>query len=454
MGVEEIVTGSKFHDGRICPACQTAVREGEVLHLCPACGAASHERCWRQGSGCQSYFCRKSGKAQTAGLPGISISREDTDRLKPEQLLPATTSYPDGREGRYPKRMSMLAVAALLVVVLSGGFLGCFGLLMGAVALGMIANNSTLRGRWLAVSAIVLSVLLYFGWGLAWWMSPWNLGRQLQELKFHDSPENLKDVPEPIRGTMRANVVVRTSSRGLMGSMMIGSGVIVRLAGEGTLILTNRHVIDPKYKDSRSGPVASAEVDVYFCGGEKVSGAVRWVHPDGADLALVECRPSDLESPAEAHVKLPASAPVGAEVFAVGNPMDLGWTYTKGVISNVRELTVNGRALRVFQTQTPINEGNSGGGLYDSTGWLVGINTWTQSKGVAEGLSFAIAVEHAEEVLKDLENLGDPPPAPGAPAPGTSGGTGTQTVPVVPPPASGPQTGPGTLRPGDEGRAP
>ncbi|HOX06453.1 MAG TPA: trypsin-like peptidase domain-containing protein [Planctomycetota bacterium] len=448
MEAEPIIQGTKDHEGRVCPVCQTAVHEGEVLHQCASCGAVSHERCWRQSSGCQSYFCRRSGRAQSGGRPEISISREDTDRLKPEQLLPSTTSYPAGREGRYPKRYSKLAIIALLITVISVGLLGCVGMVLAAVALGLIANNSILKGRWVAVSTILLSVVLLLGWGLVLYLAPWNVGR-LQDIHFRESSEGLKDVPEPIRSSMRANVLVRTSARGLLGRVMIGSGVIVSLAPEGTLILTNRHVIDPKYKENHSDPPSEAEIEVFFCGQEKVSARVRWFHPNGADLALLECRPADVTTPAAVPFKLPAHAPVGTEVFAVGNPMELGWTYTKGVISNVRAVTVNGKDLRVFQTQTPINEGNSGGGLYDSAGTLVGINTWTQSKGVAEGLSFAIAVDHASEVLTPM--LAPRPPAEAQPAgPGTviprlppvpvpppGPGTTTTPAPVVPPGGSG-----------------
>ena len=431
MDAEGISTASKFHESQVCPACQAAVREGEAIHLCSKCGAASHERCWRQSAGCRSYFCRRSARAEERGQPAITITRRDTDNLAPEQLLPASTAYPADRAGRGPRRVSKLAVAALIVAVLSAGLLGCVSLVLAAVALGLIANNSTLRGRWLALTTILLSIALMFGWAWALWMLPWNASR-LQHLEFRDSPQALKDVPEPIRGSMRANVVVRTAGRGLVGKLMLGSGVIVSLGPERTLILTNRHVIDPQYQEGRSGPVAPAEIEVFFCSQERAAAAVKWVHPDGADLALLECRPTDVELPAAARLKLPAAAPIGAEVFAVGNPLDLGWTYTKGVISNIRERVINGRTFKVFQTQTPINQGNSGGGLYDAAGCLVGINTWTQDKGLAEGLSFAIAADHAEEVLRPLLAAPGPPEpakAPVPPGPGPGAGAGGKGPP-------------------------
>ena len=55
--------------------------------------------------------------------------------------------------------------------------------------------------------------------------------------------------------------------------------------------------------------------------------------------------------------------------------------------------------LRVIQMQTAVNPGNSGGGLYDQKGDLVGIVTWSQDKRVSEGLNFAIAMESVLPLL-------------------------------------------------------
>ena len=83
----------------------------------------------------------------------------------------------------------------------------------------------------------------------------------------------------------------------------------------------------------------------------------------------------------------------GDPSFAVGNPMDLPWSYTAGVLSSVRTRQLGGHALHVYQTQTPINRGNSGGGLYTKDGELIGVNTWTQDKAVSEGISFSISTQ-------------------------------------------------------------
>ncbi|TXT22375.1 MAG: trypsin-like serine protease with C-terminal PDZ domain [Planctomycetota bacterium] len=64
----------------------------------------------------------------------------------------------------------------------------------------------------------------------------------------------------------------------------------------------------------------------------------------------------------------------------------------------------NGRAMKIIQTSAAINSGNSGGGLYDKAGRLIGINTWTKDKRFAEGLSFAITFTTLLELAPaDLE---------------------------------------------------
>ena len=47
----------------------------------------------------------------------------------------------------------------------------------------------------------------------------------------------------------------------------------------------------------------------------------------------------------------------------------------------------------MIQTDAALNPGNSGGGLYDKSGTLIGINTWTNDKRFSEGLGFAIALD-------------------------------------------------------------
>jgi hypothetical protein len=92
---------------------------------------------------------------------------------------------------------------------------------------------------------------------------------------------------------------------------------------------------------------------------------------------------------------------VGADVHALGHPREQTWTYTKGLISQIRpdyewgDATARHKA-DVIQTQTPINPGNSGGPLIDEGGKLIGVNSF---KLPGEALNFAVSVGEVEKFL-------------------------------------------------------
>ncbi len=93
---------------------------------------------------------------------------------------------------------------------------------------------------------------------------------------------------------------------------------------------------------------------------------------------------------------------VAQEVHAIGHPEGEIWTYTKGIISQIRpqyEWSYNDRIKhksKVIQTQTPINPGNSGGPLLNDNIELIGVNSFTKR---GEGLNFAVSVDVIKEFL-------------------------------------------------------
>jgi hypothetical protein len=85
----------------------------------------------------------------------------------------------------------------------------------------------------------------------------------------------------------------------------------------------------------------------------------------------------------------------GQEIVALGTPLGLQNTVTRGIVSAVR--AVNGVTL--VQTDAAINPGNSGGPLVDRSGRVIGIATMGMGASVAQGLSFGVAIEHAQGLL-------------------------------------------------------
>ena len=100
---------------------------------------------------------------------------------------------------------------------------------------------------------------------------------------------------------------------------------------------------------------------------------------------------------------------VGDWAIAVGNPFGLENTVTLGIISNlnrnVSQLGIYDKRFNLIQTDAAINPGNSGGPLLNANGEVVGINTLIRS-GPGAGLSFAIPINKAQEIAKQLIQAG------------------------------------------------
>ena len=99
---------------------------------------------------------------------------------------------------------------------------------------------------------------------------------------------------------------------------------------------------------------------------------------------------------------------VGSEVIAIGNPLgELRGTATAGIISATnRTIEVEGQAMTLIPPDAALSPGNSGGGLFDATGKLIGIVNAKVSDSRAEGLGLAIPVNSVLDEISDLLNYG------------------------------------------------
>lgn len=159
-----------------------------------------------------------------------------------------------------------------------------------------------------------------------------------------------------------------------------GSGFFV--SGDG-LILTNAHVIGEGEK-----------VTVVLHDGRKAEGRVVERAADDTDLALVKIDVKNVPA-----LKLGGGGlRVGSWVASVGHGMGGVWTFTTGMVSNIYPLEGD---RPVFQTQIPLNPGNSGGPIVDREGRVVGIVT----AGIVESnsINFAIRAEVAMRTLQALQ---------------------------------------------------
>ena len=166
----------------------------------------------------------------------------------------------------------------------------------------------------------------------------------------------------------------------------LGSGVIVDESGH---IVTNHHVI------------ANADsIRVQLADGRVADARIVGRDPD-TDLAVLKI---DLMPLPVAVFGRSDQLKVGDVVLAIGNPVGLSQTVTHGIVSATSRQQLGIAPLEDFiQTDAPINFGNSGGALVDTSGALVGINTAIVAKNIGvEGIGFAIPVNMVRGVLGEI----------------------------------------------------
>jgi serine protease Do len=168
---------------------------------------------------------------------------------------------------------------------------------------------------------------------------------------------------------------------------IVGSGVIIDKDGQ---ILTNAHVVD-----------GAASLTVTLDSGNKTPARILGLDPV-LDLALLRV---DTTAPLPAaRLGDSTAVKVGEEVVAIGNPIGLDQTMTRGIVSGLNRLLPGVSDEPMIQTDAPINPGNSGGPLVDRCGGVVGINTLISED--AQSIGFAVPINAAKSILRDLRELG------------------------------------------------
>jgi serine protease Do len=175
-------------------------------------------------------------------------------------------------------------------------------------------------------------------------------------------------------------------------SRTMGSGFVISADG---YILTNHHVVDN-----------ADEIEVQFADRSQYSATV--IGSDRlSDLALLKIEADNLPTLDFAD---PDNLKVGAWVLAIGSPFGLDYSVTAGIVSAIGRSISSAEStsyVPFIQTDVAINPGNSGGPLFNLDGQVVGINSQIYSpSGVSIGLSFAIPVSVANNVVKQLKNNG------------------------------------------------
>jgi len=175
-----------------------------------------------------------------------------------------------------------------------------------------------------------------------------------------------------------------------------GSGVIISTDG---YIITNTHVI----LNSDSSAVADS-ITVRLTDGTEYAASVVSYDVD-MDVAILKIEAKDLKA---AQCGDSDQLLVGEELVIVGNPLgELGGSVSNGIVSATeREIQVSGVTMSLIQTNAAVNPGNSGGGMFNMKGQLVGIVNAKSSGTGIEGLGFAIPINEVLNITEQLLEYG------------------------------------------------
>lgn len=207
-----------------------------------------------------------------------------------------------------------------------------------------------------------------------------------------------KALPSMVSISVEYDVNYMGMKKAVAGS---GSGVIL---SEDGYILTNNHVISSADSSSfyQVSDAKSIKVKIY---GDDTEYSAEIIGTDSqTDLAVLKIDKTGL-TPAELGDS--SSVQIGEFVLAIGNPYNLDYSVTAGIISALnREMTVENTTYNVIQADCAINSGNSGGALVNSKGEVIGITTLKLAGDGIEGVSFAIPINETVPIYKELIEKG------------------------------------------------
>ncbi len=170
----------------------------------------------------------------------------------------------------------------------------------------------------------------------------------------------------------------------------LGSGFIIDSKG---IVVTNNHVIQ-----------GAEDILVRVNGDKEYEAAVIGADPL-SDVAVLQIKSKEKFI----SVKFGDSdkARIGDWVIAIGNPFGLGGTVTSGIISARNRSIGISRYEDFIQTDASINQGNSGGPLFDMEGNVIGINTAILGQSGSIGIGFSIPSNSAKKVIDQLIKYGE-----------------------------------------------
>ena len=226
------------------------------------------------------------------------------------------------------------------------------------------------------------------------------------EIVINSKPEGADEHTTNSDGTLTAAAVIAKVRPSIVGIVQYsnahngiptiagqGSGIIISKDG---FIITNAHVVE-----------GASMITVVLDNEEEYRATLKGID-NQSDLAVIKIEENNLPA---AEFGNSGETVVGESVIAIGNPggLELAGSCTGGMVSGLdRTITSSstGYAMSYIQTDAAINPGNSGGALVNMYGQVIGINSAKISSEGYENLGFAIPINEAIPIVKDLQKYG------------------------------------------------
>jgi serine protease Do len=246
---------------------------------------------------------------------------------------------------------------------------------------------------------------------------------------FNGTEKNAGAIKGADNGTVNNNITISSqggsdlslaTSKGLLSAVRVlsrfsssigqGAGVIYRLDKDkgDAYVITNYHVV------SKTGEGISDNISLYIYGSERDDKTINAEYLGGSmyyDIAVLKVKGSNVlknSNASAASVAEPDNIFVGDNAIAIGNPEGGGISATLGIISvdsetiSIKSDDNTTQDFRVMRVDTAINHGNSGGGLFNSKGELIGIVNALSPADTLENIAFAIPISTACAVADSI----------------------------------------------------
>jgi S1-C subfamily serine protease len=395
---------------------------GRPAARCPRCGGPTDPRATPPEL-CPP--CRSTLAWDRYGAPGarLVILEEDIERA-------LALRRPQGGDEPWPRRVARLALVAAAAALAAAAVAACVRLwgfqelaplaelrqrLLAALGVAL-ATGAAAVAAGLGAAALVRRTPRLRSWRQAlattgaaavgaaalgtaalWWL----LGGSGTGWTYWAMPALARDLAlAPVAGPIvQATVVILApDADGDAGPLAIGAGTIVHTRSDRAWIVTCSHVAMPYAAVASWRDAAAAQpVWVYFSDGRHGRGRVEWTAQPPLDVAVVSAAIADPPPPVPVLPRAEVAA--DDEVHFVPNPLRSGWAVHSGRILRVEPHATPAGEYSLLVTDLPVQPGDSGSGLFDRDGRLVGMSTWASRDADGRPVGISLPARAVREVL-------------------------------------------------------